>query len=107
MVALSQRYRSVLVVVLSLLLVGMQQEALRHALTHFRSAPTHQELSKPQADVLCAECALVKAGSGALVSDAPSILARHSTHVTILPAPDAPTPARLSFYRSRAPPTLL
>jgi hypothetical protein len=106
LVALSRRYRSVVVLFLSLLLVGMQQEGFRHELTHFRLAPAHQELSTPQADAPCAECALLAAGSAALTSDAPVFAASPAAHVVILPAPVAPTPARLSFYRSRAPPSL-
>ena len=106
MLALSRRYRGVFVLLLSLLLVGMQQEALRHALTHFRSAPAHQELSNPQSDASCVECALLAAGSAALPSDAPVFSASPSFYVTTLPAPVAPTLARLPFYRSRAPPSL-
>ena len=106
MVALSRRYRGVFVLLLSLLLVGMQQEALRHALTHFTFAPAHQELSSPQADAPCVECALLAAGSAALPSDAPVFSPSPSSYVAPLPAPVAPTLARLSFYRSRAPPSL-
>jgi len=106
LVALSRRYRAVFVLLLSLLLVGMQQEAFRHALTHFRLAPAHQELSTPQADAACAECALLAAGSAALPSAAPVFSASPGAYVATLPAPVAPTLARLSFYRSRAPPSL-
>jgi hypothetical protein len=94
------------VLLLSLLFVGMQQEVLRHALTHFRPAPAHQELSSPQADAPCVECALLAAGSAALPPDAPVFCASPSSYVATPPAPLAPTPARPSFYRSRAPPSL-
>ena len=106
MVALLRRYRSVFALLLSLLLVGMQQEAFRHELTHFRFAPAHQELSNPQADAPCVECALLAAGSAALTSDAPVFSASPGTYFTTLPAQVAPTATRLSFYRSRAPPSL-
>jgi hypothetical protein len=106
LVALSRRYRGVFVLLLSLLLVGMQHERFRHELTHFRLAPAHQELSTPQADAPCAECALLAAGSAALTSDARVFAASSAPYVAILSAPVAPTLARLSFYRSRAPPSL-
>jgi len=107
LLALSRRYRGVFVLLLSLLFVGMQQEVLRHALTHFRSAPAHQELSSPQADAPCVECALLAAGAAAHPSDTPVFSASPSGYVATLPALVAPTRARLSFYRSRAPPSLL
>jgi hypothetical protein len=106
LVALSRRYRGVFALLLSLLLVGMQQEGFRHALTHFRLAPAHQELSNTQVDTPCVECALLASGSAALTSDAPVFSASPSAYVATLPAPVAPTLARLSFYRSRAPPSL-
>jgi hypothetical protein len=89
--ALSRRYRGVFALLLSLLLFGMQQEAFRHALTHFRPAVAHQELSNPQADAPCVECALLAAGSAALPSDAPAFSASPGFYVTTLPAPVAPT----------------
>ena len=106
MVVVSRRYRGVFVLLLSLLLVGMQQEGFRHELTHFRLAPAHQELSTPQADAPCVECALLAAGSAAFPSDAPVFSASPGAYVATLPAHVAPTLARLSFYRSRAPPSL-
>jgi len=103
---LSRRYHALFVLLLSLLLIGMQQEVFWHALTHFRPTPAHQQLSNPQADAPCAECALLAAGSAALPSAAPVFSAGASAYVAILPAPIAPALARLSFYRSRAPPSL-
>lgn len=105
MVAPSRQYRAVFVLLLSLLLVGMQQVAFRHALTHFTPA-AHQQLSNPQADAPCVECALLAAGSAALASAAPVFAASRRAYVATLPAPVAPTPAQLPFYRSRAPPSL-
>jgi hypothetical protein len=102
---LSRRYRSVFVLLLSLLLIGMQQEAFWHALTH-QSTPAHQQLTNSQADAPCTECALLAAGSAALPSDAPAFSERPSRYVAIVPAPVAPALAPLSFYRSRAPPSL-
>ena len=103
---LSRRYRAIFVLLFSLLLVGMQQETFWHALTHFTPAPAHLQLSNSQADAPCVECALLAAGSAALPSAAPAFSASPSSYVAILPAPIAPAFARLSFYRSRAPPSL-
>ena len=105
-IAPPRQYRAAFALLLSLLLVGMQHEGFRHELTHFRIAPAHQELSTPQADAPCAECALLAAGSAALTSDAPVFAASSAAHVAILPPPVAPAPTRPSFYRSRAPPSL-
>jgi hypothetical protein len=102
----SRRYRAVFVLLLSLLLVGTQQEVFRHALTHFKLGPAQQELSSTQAGAPCVECALLAAGSVAIPAAAPVVTASPSPYVATPPAPAAPTLARPSFYRSRAPPSL-
>ena len=58
MVALLRRYRSVFALLLSLLLVGMQQEAFRHELTHFRFAPRARNcpILKPTPRASSAHC---------------------------------------------------
>jgi hypothetical protein len=106
LVALSHRYRGVFVLLFALLLIGMQQEAFRHALTHFTVAPAHQELSNSQADASCVECASLAAGSAALPPAIPDFSESVGAYVAIPPTPVAPTLARLPFYRSRAPPSL-
>jgi hypothetical protein len=106
MFALSRRFGGVLVLLLALLLAGMQQESLRHALTHLGSIGPTQQLANPQADTPCAECALLAGGAAALACDPPSFAALPADHVAIPAASIAPRPARPAFYRSRAPPAL-
>ncbi len=105
MIALSRRSRGSFTVVFFLLLLGMQQEALRHALSHFKPAQEQQELSAP-ADGACLECALLATGSLALPSGAPVLCPSPVAHVVSLPAHVAPTLARFTPNQSRAPPSL-
>ena len=60
--------RGVFALLLSLLLLGMQQESLLHALSHIKPAQEQQEHSSPQTSVACVECALLVAGSAAIPS---------------------------------------
>ena len=103
---LSRRWRTALVVLLALLLTGMQQEALRHALSHFNPAPAQAQLSTVPSDAPCAACALFAGGSAALVSFAPFPSASVADYVRHSPADVAPAVAAPSYYRSRAPPSL-
>jgi len=97
--------RGLLSLALALLLLGMQQESLRHALSHFKPAPEQQELSAP-ADGACLECALLAGGSSALPSCASVFCPSPVAHVVNLPAHVAPTLARFTPSQSRAPPSL-
>ena len=100
-----RRWRTAVALLLSLLLVAMQTEAHRHALSHFAaSAAPQQVVWQASADTTCVECTLLAAGSAALVDQAPdtggspiSDLQPDATFV-------APAPAPPHFYRSRAPP---
>jgi len=100
-------YRRVVALVLSLLLVAMQAEAHRHALSHHASsAAPQQAVWQLPGDTSCAECALLAAGSAAVVNHG----AQHCAPPIADRAPDAtflaPTPAPFAWYRSRAPPLL-
>lgn len=106
MATLSRRCRGVLVLFFSLLLLGMQQESLRHALTHFKPAQEQPELSSPQTDVACVECALLAEGSSALPTSAPVFSPISGAYLTIVSAHVAPTLAPRTSHRSRAPPSL-
>jgi hypothetical protein len=103
---LPRRWRTALVVLFALLLAGMQQEALRHAISHFNPAPVDTQLSTVPSDAPCAACALFAGGSAALVSSAPFPAAVLTDDVRHWPAQIAPAAASPSFYRSRAPPSL-
>ena len=106
---MSRSLRSFAVVLLSLLLLGMQSEGLRHALAHrgaALTAPNEQSLQSPN-DVPCVECSLL-AGSANVIAGAAPL----STIVFVAAVPLAwfalSTPqAAPSFYRSRAPPAFL
>ena len=101
-----RRWRTAVVVLLSVLLLAMQVEAHRHALSHHApSAAPQQALWQVPGDTSCAECALLAAGSAALVDQGeqhsvPPIADQQSDAAFV-----APTPAPPSSYRSRAPPS--
>ena len=106
MIALSRRSRGCITVLFVLLLLGMQQEFLLHALSHFKPAQEQQELSAPPNGGACLECALLATGSSALPSRAPALCSSPGAHVVSFPAHVAPTLARFTPHRSRAPPSL-
>jgi hypothetical protein len=98
--------RGVFVLLLSLLLLGMQQESLQHALSHIKPAKEQTELSSPQTSVACVECALLVAGSAAIPSSSLEFSPSPGTYLAIPPAHIAPALAHRHFHRSRAPPFL-
>ncbi len=104
---MTRRFRTALTVLLCLLVIGMQQELARHALSHFVSyAGAHEQAIPTPADTSCAECALLAAGSAALVA---SVVALHVDACAVVAAQGRETPrasSRPSYYRSRAPPAL-
>jgi hypothetical protein len=105
--AVTRSRRALLTLLLSVLLVGMRQEAQLHGLLHFLPfAVSQEQASHPSPEPSCAECKLLAAGSNGLVDN-----------LTVLPAacdtclnPQSTLVARAltapSFYRSRAPPSL-
>ena len=101
------RFRSAFAILLCLLLVGAQHEALRHALSHVASHAATQPLALPAtADVPCIECALIAGGTAAVggrihASAAPVPASGHP-----LPPPAAWSQPAPAYYRSRAPPSL-
>jgi hypothetical protein len=101
-----RRYRLFLAVLLSLLVVAMQQEALRHALSHVAGPTDYAQLVKPAPDAPCAECAWLAAGAAALIGDPPATPAASDAFDLPAPTPVAPPLAAPSFYHSRAPPSL-
>jgi hypothetical protein len=102
--------RVILTFLLSLLLVGMQQESQRHALEHLRPLLTRAHdvgVQAPVADDACAECALLAGGTDAVVSvfEALPSTAQNSEHGSFAFTPRAV--AAPSYFQSRAPPILL
>jgi len=103
-------FRQVIAILLALLLVGMQQEAQLHALTHgtdLLHRPHDQGLQTPVDDTPCAECALLAGGSHALPTGLATVLpgaAEGERLFTSFSSHAVPAP---SYYSSRAPPFLL
>ena len=102
--------RFILALVVSLLLVGTQHEARRHALEHLRPLLTRTQdvgFHAPAAEVMCAECALSAAGADAIASAV-------GAHSGSAPTRERPTFAHASravaapsYFQSRAPPVFL
>ena len=106
MLGLSRGYRALVSLGLALLLLGMQQEALRHALSHFKPAPEQPEFSSPQSDAPCAKCELLTAGSAAAPVATQTFVFRPAAVDVVEPAYIAPALARSTAHPSRAPPFL-
>jgi hypothetical protein len=103
-------HRRIVAIVLVFLLLGMQQEAQWHALGHVGDAlqqPHEQGLRLPQADDVCAICALFAGGSTAATSSTAALPEPAAYHAGPRHAVSSRTAAAPSFYLSRAPPVLL
>ena len=102
--------RIVFAAVLSLLLVGMQHEALLHEVDHLRAkvAAGHDQALQKSVAGECVECALLASGSTAAPpAPAAYLLASCGGSQDAL-ATEAPLAAsRPAPYRSRAPPIVL
>jgi len=103
------RHRVVLTALLSLFLLFLQQESVRHALDHIGARierSKHSALELPTGDV-CLECELLAAGTSA-TPPAPLAVVGHVAAWVDIVIPPANTATRApSFYQSRAPPYLL
>jgi hypothetical protein len=96
--------------VFSLLMLGMQLEGQRHALQHLGDRlhrPHEQGLQLPQAEIVCAECALLAGTSNAVAGDGaatlPVVAANERLHEQFSSRSVDPP----AYYSSRAPPILL
>ena len=98
------------VILLSFLLLGMQQEAQLHALRHLGD-----RLASPQESIIhtlqdasaCSECTLIAGGSHALAAT-PGVPFAHLSGSNALPESGFGRSASApSYYDSRAPPALL
>jgi len=102
--------RRFLTLVFAFLLLGMQHEAQLHALVHAGeqfNRPHEQGLNSPTADAVCAECALLAAGSGVAPASSaavPAAIARFVAPTRGFPSWAVAAP---SYYSSRGPPTTL
>jgi hypothetical protein len=102
--------RTVLTVLFSLLLLGMQLEGQRHEVQHLGDQlhrAHEQGLQKSSTNSPCIECALLASGSHAVAGSVASLSLAivDSGRVGIRFA--SPAVAAPAYYSSRAPPTLL
>lgn len=103
------RYRVVLTALLSLFLLFLQQENVRHALDHLGAQierSKHSALELPTGDV-CLECELLAAGTSAPPASPPFGFADPPAWLPVVVVPADAVAAPPSFYQSRAPPHLL
>ena len=102
--------RIVVAALFSLLLVGMQREALVHEVDHLRAkvAVGHDKIAQNVSSGNCLECTLLASGSNA-APPAPTAFVRTAHPGSNIPraADFQPAVSRPAFYRSRAPPVLL
>ena len=102
--------RAVIVAIFSLLLVGMQREALVHNVEHLRArvARGHDSVVQNVAAGDCAQCALLASG-GAPVPSAPAafVAGARGPSDAVVVAALAPSAAERVPYSSRAPPAVL
>jgi hypothetical protein len=101
--------RRALAVVLCLLLLSLQSQALVHPLSHLGSQPKLQDttLTSTHGDETCVECPLLAGGlttvlaasSPVAFDTAPGVLVFHSYRSRTAEVP--------AWFQSRAPPTLL
>ena len=102
--------RIVLAAVLSLLLVGMQREALLHEVDHLRAkiAVGHDKVLQKSTAGECVECALLASGSTA-APPAPTafVVAAHDESRDAFAVKTTLAISRPAPYQSRAPPIVL
>lgn len=102
--------RIVFAAVLSLLLIGMQHEALLHEVDHLRAkvAAGHDKALQKSAGGECVECALLASGSTAAPpKPAAFLLASCDESQDALTTVATLVASRPAPYRSRAPPVVL
>jgi hypothetical protein len=98
--------RRFLTCLLSVLLLLMQHEALRHALDHIGAQLQrieHSVLERPTGST-CTECELIAAGAGSIPATSPASVAVAPVWVPVTTPVEAFAAVAPSYYQSRAPP---
>ena len=101
--------RRLLTCLLSVFLLLMQHETLRHALDHVGAQLERIDQSvfeQPTGDT-CAECGLLAAGAGSIPSALPHAAVDADPWIAIVTRFATVAAAVPSYYRSRAPPLIL
>jgi len=104
------RLRHAVALLFALLLLGMQQEAYRHQLTHIADLvkrPHDVGLQTQVADTPCIECALLAGGAHLVPSNATAPAHAVSRDDARSATPGWRAAAAPSYYLTRAPPILL
>ncbi len=95
----------------AILLLGMQQGAQLHAISHLSGVldrPQEQGLQQPANDTSCLICALSAGGSKAIAAaDGPSVRTAATVTAVTWATVASPSLSAPTYYSSRAPPTLL
>lgn len=108
-VNLSRMQRRFLTCLLSVFLLLMQHETLRHALDHVGAQLEridHAMLEQPTGDT-CAECGLLAGGAGSIPLALPHAAVDTDPWIAIVSRFATVAAAAPSYYRSRAPPFVL
>ena len=103
------RHRVILTALLSLFLLFMQQESIRHQLDHLGAQierAKHSALERPTGDA-CLECELLAGGTSLLPASLPVTFAASPQWIAIVIPAAHVTIRAPSFYQSRAPPRSL
>jgi len=105
----SRPHRAVVAVLLALLLLAMQHEGQRHALSHGTQLPGRGQEQSLSAEVesACAECALLAAGAHGIAGGSHALPIAAIAQLRGRYAPVSAPVAAPFYYRSRAPPSFL
>jgi len=99
-----------LALLFAFLLLGMQQEAQLHAITHIGDQlqrSQDQGMQVPAGDSACAACALFAGGTAAIPTDGAGIHEAPVGFAVLQGTTPSPAVSALTYYLSRAPPLLL
>ena len=102
-------HRIVLTALLSVLLLLMQQESVRHVLDHIGARierVKYSALERPTGDV-CLECEMLASGTAGMPLASLPPLANASAWIDVVAPVARASVAAPSYYRSRAPPRIL
>ena len=100
--------RRALAVVLCLLLLSLQSQALVHPLSHLGQGKPHEtDIASSTVDAPCVQCALLAGGATAMVADAATIHTDGVSDVVVPCFHSQRTTGAPAWFDSRAPPLLL
>ena len=101
------KLRRILAVVLCLLLLSLQLQALVHPLSHLAQPRQETGLASNTVDTPCLQCALLAGGATAVVADATTFHAGDVAGVAVVHFHSLRATGAPAWFQSRAPPTLL